>query len=205
MARKTIFQSLDINPHNTPVSLGTIYWSEEGADRARRLIEAMPEVEERAYNKAAMGFGKMLAKYIKKCIATSTPPPGTSWPPHSKYTTKRWGEHPLLNLSGQLVRSIGVHKRISRNSYFVGPPEREMAINHGMRKGKDGGESTLTLMQLARIHEYGTEFAGRWGDNTIPPRPLWVPAFKAIGGTERIKNYIIYHLRREVKSALNKV
>ena len=53
------------------VSIEGAYIHPENIEKVKRLIEAMPEIETRAYQKACTNFGKMLAKYVRKCIMSN--------------------------------------------------------------------------------------------------------------------------------------
>ena len=178
------------------ISLEVVYTNPHKVEQARRLIEKMPEIEIKAYNRGCYNFGRMLSRYIKRCIATNTPPPGVSWPPHSDDYLKRYDPKGFWYLSGQLMRSISVFQR-SNDRWYVGPPPDEPAIAPVNRKGRSH-PSKLTLVQLARIQELGSYTV----HNDIPPRPLFIPSFKAVGGTNRLRRYIVANLRRELKQYL---
>lgn len=179
------------------VSVEAAYVHPENIEKVRKLLKDMPEIETRAYNKACMNFGKMLARYVRRCILSNTPPEGVQWPPLSKFYLKNYDSKGFWQLSGQMLRSIKL--RNYQNRYYFGPEPTEKA-NDPVNKAGRARPSKLTLVQLARILESGTY--GRSNSthhNGIPPRPLFRPSFKAVGGTERLKKYIIANLRLEVK------
>lgn len=183
------------------VSIETVYINPENIEKVNRLIKSMPEIETVAYQKACTNFGKMLAKYVRKCIMSNTPPEGVSWPPHSEDYLKKYDVKGFWYLSGQMLRSIRL--RQYQGGYYVGPNPNEKAVDPVNRYGRSR-TSKLTLVQLARLLELGT-FAGAGSSrytNDIPARPLFRPSFKAVGGTERLKRYLIANLRREVKKHL---
>ena len=180
------------------VSIEAAYVNPENIEKVSRLIKSMPEIETVAYQKACTNFGKMLAKYVRKCIMSNTPPDGVSWPPHSEDYLKKYDVKGFWYLSGQMLRSIKL--RQYQGGYYVGPNPNDKAVDPVNRYGRSR-TSKLTLVQLARLLELGT-FAGAGSSrytNDIPARPLFRPSFKAVGGTERLKKYLIANLRREVK------
>ena len=183
------------------VSIEAAYVNPENIEKVSRLIKSMPEIETVAYQKACTNFGKMLAKYVRRCIMSNTPPSGVSWPPHSEDYIKKYDVKGFWYLSGQMLRSIKL--RQYQGGYYVGPNPNEKARDPVNRYGRSR-TSKLTLVQLARLLEGGT-FAGAGSSrytNDIPARPLFRPSFKAVGGTERLKKYLIANLRREVKKHL---
>jgi len=173
-----------------------VYLDEAKANNARELISRMPQIETNAYRKGTINFGRMLARYVRRCIMTNTPPPGVSWPPHSSDYLKKYDVKGFWYLSGQMLRSIRL-REYNGERFYVGPDPGEAAIAPVNKKGRSH-PSHLTLIQLARILEGGSYTV----HNDIPPRPLFRPSFKAVGGTERLKKYIIANLRREIKRAL---
>ena len=178
------------------ITIEAAYINPEKVKQVQKLLETMPEIEMRAYNKGCTNFGRMLARYIKRCIMTNTPPPGVSWPAHSEDYLKNYDPKGFWYLSGQMLRSISVFQR-SNGRYYVGPPPDEMAIAPVNRKGRSH-PSKLTLVQLARIQELGSYTV----HNDIPPRPLFIPSFKAVGGAARLQKYIVANLRREIKKVI---
>ena len=182
------------------ISIEGAYIHPENIEKVRKLIAAMPEIETRAYQKACTNFGKMLAKYVRRCIMFNTPPEGVSWPPHSPDYLKKYNVQGFWYLSGQMLKSIRL--RQYQGSYYVGPNPGEKAADPVNIYGRSR-TSKLTLVQLARILECGTEgHSNSKFHNDIPARPLFRPSFKAVGGTERLKKYLIANLRREVKKYL---
>ena len=186
--------------HIPDISIEAAYIHPENIEKVEKLIEAMPEIETVAYQKACTNFGKMLAKYVRKCIMSNTPPEGVQWKPHSDDYLKKYDVKGFWYLSGQMLQSIKL--RQYQGGYYVGPKPNEKAVDPVNKYGRSR-PSKLTLIQLALILEGGTE--GRSNSkfhNDIPPRPLFRPSFEAVGGTERLKKYLIANLRREVKKYL---
>jgi len=178
------------------ISIEASYINPENIEKVKKLIEAMPEIETIAYHKACTNFGNMLARYVRRCIMSNTPPEGVSWPPHSKDYLRKYNVKGFWQLSGQMLRSIKL--RQYQGGYYVGPNPGEKAVDP-VNKYERSRPSKLTLVQLARVLEGGFNIKGG-GD--LEARPLFRPSFKAVGGTERLKKYLIANLRREVKKYL---
>lgn len=182
------------------ISLEATYVNQENIQKVDKLIKSIPEIETNAYHKACTNFGRMLARYVRRCIMFNTPPEGVSWPPHSNDYLKKYDVKGFWYLSGQMLKSIRL--RQYQGNYYVGPEPNEKAIDPVNRYGRSR-PSKLTLVQLARILEGGTEgHSSSKYHNDIPARPLFRPSFRAVGGTERLKKYLIANLRREVKKYL---
>lgn len=188
-------QSVNVSIPLFNVARLDIYVDSRDQQAAERFLKNQPAVLNRAYNNAATEFGNKLLKIVKKCIMTGKPPPnqGVSWPPHSEWTKKRFGEHPLLNLTGQYYREV----QLMRSKYgrvMVGVPK---VIKERMVSKSNGGvtaDSTRTLNQIAYILEVGTA--------NIPPRPLWKPAYQSAGGPKEIRNLMVKHIRREIRKEI---
>ena len=153
--------------------------------RAEELIRKSPEIFRQAYLNTAKRFGNRLAKMAKTCIKNGMPPPnsGVSWPPHAASTTRRLGEHTLLYWSSQYYRAVGVY---TRGRYvFVG-------VKSGVKKTRpDGHNSGLTLLQVAKILEFG--------GGKIPARPLWIPLFESVGGKAKFKQELVKEIRKQMR------
>lgn len=166
-----------------------IYVNPKQQAKAQKLLDSMPHIYHEAYTKATITFGKKLARLVRRCIKIGQPPPGSkvSWPPHTKNTIRRWGEHPLLNLTGTYMRAIKIQHNKSRT--WVGVPAN---LPGGQKNSK------LTLNQIAMILEFGSTT----GTNAfIMPRPLWRPAWKCIAGNknEKFKITLMRALQREIR------
>lgn len=133
-------------------------------------------------------FSRAVLKIVKRVIRDGNPPPGAYWEPLSPNTLKRWGEHDIYYLTGLYYRSVGFFRY--KNKTIVGLP-----LNSRARSSSGG----VALSVLARILEYGTGGIGGGKSNgTIPPRPLWNPAFKAAGGLEKLNKEIIRAIRQSL-------
>ena len=157
--------------------------------KVSQYIDSLAPSIQRGYDIATSRFAKSLLVIVKRSIVSGTPPKGggVTWEPLSPATIHRYGDHPIYYLTGLYHRSVGFFKYKSRT--FIGLP-----INR--KRSSNGG---LTLNQLAIILEYGTGgMGGGKIGGTIPPRPLWGPSLKSIGGKEKLKSQIITELRRQL-------
>ena len=85
--------------------------------------------------------------------------------------------------SSQYYHAIGVYKR-GRN-IFVG-------VNSSVKKTRpDGRNSGLTLLQVAKILEFG--------GGKVPARPLWIPLFESVGGKAKFKQELVKEIRKQVR------
>lgn len=180
-------KSVNITIH-TPLADIQIYADPKKQAKAEKLIKSMPHIIENAYIEGATKFSQQLLKIIRKCLKSGVPPKGVSWQPHAENTKKRYGEHTLLNWIGQYLRSVRLVRQ--KNRIFVGLPYDLRKT----RKGKNGKAttSTKTLNQIAIILEYGTM-------DYIPPRPLWGPAYKEVGGDKLLQKKFLNAIRKQVR------
>lgn len=178
--------------YNNPLQ---IYVNPKAQKKAEELIKACPEILIRAYEKGARRFAKLLVEEIRYCIMTGLPPAGSgvSWPPLSPKTLKTYKslgfpQAHLWYLTGQMYRRVGIFQTRGRNKEIkVGFPTGVRAFSP--QKGKNTqGRPTLTA--LAAVLEAGTD--------RVPPRPLFAPAFKAVGGSRRVRKFILEELRKEL-------
>lgn len=170
---------------STPLGDLQIYTDPKEQARAEKLIAETPSIMSNAYDRATEKFGNQLLRLVKKCLKGGTPPKGVQWDPHSANTIKRYGEHTLLNYTGQYLRSVQIVKQ--KNRTYVGLPSN-------LKKVRGNGKtSKRTLNQIAIMLEYGSR-----GGN-LPARPLWKPAFEQVGGTKVLKKTIVSELRKEIR------
>jgi len=153
-------------------------------DKAIELPELVVRAMAEGYDKAIRECSRDLIKIVKNAISTGLPPGGSGvrWAPLSPNTIKTHGVHNIYNLTGFYERSIGVHTY--KNRVLVGIP---------LNIRTPGG---LTINQLAILLEHGSTNSGGGG---IPPRPLWAPAMKSYGGTDKIKKVVLKHLKKSIK------
>ena len=149
---------------------------------ATLLIDNIENIIIKSYNVSVKSFSREIVNMVKHCIINGIPPKGVHWAKHAPLTIKRYGKHPLLNLSGKYARVIGVYKYNKR--VYIGVP-----LNL-----KLGGRKKLTMGALARILEFGTK------DGKIPGRPLWAPTLKAVGGKRKLSDLIKTNIRKEIIS-----
>lgn len=162
--------------------------------RAERVIDKLGPRILKGYDIAVEKFARRILTIVRTSIRTGTPPKGGGvyWEPLAPSTLRRYKnfpDHHLYHLTGLYGRSVGLFRYKSRT--LVGLP-----INK--KRSSQGG---LTLNELAKILEFGT--GGRGGgksSGTIPPRPLWAPSLKAVGGRERLRKEILTEIRRQLSS-----
>lgn len=147
-----------------------------------RLVSNIGPSIQTGYDKAISSFSKKLLGIVKKSLTLGIPPVGGGvvWQPLSPATIRRWGQHPIYNLTGLYSRSVGLY--VYKSRVLVGLP-----INH-----RRSSQKKLTLNQLAKILEFGSS------DGRIPPRPVWAPSLKACGGRKEIKKLILTSIRKEL-------
>lgn len=182
-----------------PVGDLTIYVNPKQEEEAWRLIKKCPQILKKGYEQGCLQFAQKLLKIVKKSLNSGMPPPGqgVSWPEHSLHTIKKYGEHKLLNLTGQYAKMVAIRKQKKNGNIFVGLPPNVPKIK---QKGKNQGsvyDGNLTLNQVALILEYGTN------NMVIPPRPLWRPAWAASGGIKELRKVIRRNIQKEVRKYKN--
>lgn len=181
---------------STPVGPLEIYVDKREQARAERLIAKTPSILTEGYAKGTEKFGNQLLRIVRRSLNTGVPPRGSgvSWPPHAPGTLKKYGggtlkkkygDHTMLNLTGQYARSVTLVKGKKRT--FVGLPIGIKKITY------TGKTSRKTLNQIAIMLEYGSR------DGNLPPRPLWNPAFKAAGGKAALQKEIRNEIRKEIR------
>lgn len=177
---------VNINLSNTLCDI-QIYVDPVKQRQAERLIAKTPSILRNGYELGTRRFGNQLLRIVRRSLNKGMPPPGSkvSWPPHAIATVKKYGEHTLLNLTGQYARSVTIVTR--RDRTFVGLPPGLKKITYS------GNVSRKTLNQIAIMLEYGSR------DGNLPPRPLWQPAFEAAGGNKALEKEIRNQLRKEIR------
>lgn len=172
---------------STPVGPLEIYVDKREQARAERLIAKTPSILTEGYAKGTEKFGNQLLRIVRRSLNTGVPPRGSgvSWPPHAPGTLKKYGDHTMLNLTGQYARSVTLVKGKKRT--FVGLPIGIKKITY------TGKTSRKTLNQIAIMLEYGSR------DGNLPPRPLWNPAFKTAGGKAALQKEIRNEVRKEIR------
>lgn len=178
---------------STPVGPLEIYVDKREQARAERLIAKTPSILTEGYTKGTEKFGNQLLRIVRRSLNTGVPPRGSgvSWPPHAPGTIKKYkkyGDHTMLNLTGQYARSVTLVKGKKRT--FVGLPIGIKKITY------TGKTSRKTLNQIAIMLEYGSR------DGNLPPRPLWNPAFKAAGGKAVLQKEIRNEIRKEIRRVI---
>lgn len=104
-------KSVNINI-STPIGPLEIYVDKREQARAERLIAQTPSILTKGYAKGTEKFGNQLLRIVRRSLNTGIPPKGSgvSWPKHSPGTIKKYGEHTMLNLTGQYAKSVTIVK-----------------------------------------------------------------------------------------------
>ena len=63
--------------------------------------------------RASKAIAKSIGEMIDEEFEHQADPYGNAWKPHTDATVERWGEHPILDLSGQMRRSVDVRPMAS--------------------------------------------------------------------------------------------
>ncbi len=158
-------------------------------EKAVKVVDGISPSIQKGYDKAIEQFSTKLLRIIKTAVLTGKPPKGAYWQPLSDATIRRWGEHPIYNLTGLFGRSIGLYSY--KNKTYVG-------IQANKRRSSQDG---LTLNQLAILLEHGSRNNSE-GTNYIPPRPLWAPALNEMGGIQALRKLIIQKIRSQLRTDL---
>ncbi len=69
-----------------------------------RNLGKLATVPARASKAVAKGIAELIAEEFQH----EADPYGNAWRPHAPATVERWGEHPILDLSGSMIRSVDV-------------------------------------------------------------------------------------------------
>lgn len=151
------------------------------------LTSGIGQSIQKGYNKGISKFSTLVVNKVKNAIRSGRPPSGSGvyWPPLSQsYIDRQKSKYPghhIYSLTGLYERSIGIYKY--KNRTILGLPYRNKPGNQ---------RATITLNQVAIILEYGSR------DGSIPPRPLWKPSLKSVGGIKRIKKEVMHGIRSQL-------
>lgn len=178
-----------------------IYANPRDQRKAEEFLRRCPEVMRKAYEKGARRFATILLRVVKTALATGNPPPGSgvSWPPLSEKTKKAYESWGFPNahqwyVIGAMYRRVGIFSTRQKKDIYVSFPQGVKAT-HPNKKTRSNLNQRPTLSSLSAMLETGT--------NRIPPRPLFAPAFKAVGGKQRLSRFIIEELRKELRKYLH--
>lgn len=158
---------------------------------ATKLPSRVANAMRKGYDEGVNKFSARFLKTINQAITTGVPPKGSGvkWDPLSPKTLKRYGAHTPYLLTGLYRHSIKEFK--SKTRHYIGMSKSKAS------GGKMSPDSNLTLSQLARLLEYGNDEGAGSG---IPPRPLWGPTLKSVGGKQRLKKYILDSVRSRLSA-----
>lgn len=151
--------------------------------KVESLVSNLGPSMQRGYDKAVSKFSLNLLAIVKKSLTLGIPPVGggVTWQPLAPSTLERYGQHPIYNLTGLYSRSVGLFRYKSR--VLIGLPI-------GARRSS---QKKLTMNQLAIMLELGSH------DYRIPPRPVWAPSLKAVGGKNKLNQLILTEIRKELR------
>lgn len=151
--------------------------------KVESLVSNLGPSMQRGYDKAVSKFSRNLLAIVKKSLTLGIPPVGggVTWQPLAPSTIERYGQHPIYNLTGLYSRSVGLFRYKSK--VLIGLPI-------GARRSP---QKKLTMNQLAIMLEFGSN------DDRIPPRPVWEPSLKAVGGKNKLKQLILTEIRKELQ------
>lgn len=150
--------------------------------KVESLVSNLGPSMQRGYDEAVSKFSHNLLAIVKKSLTLGIPPVGGGviWQPLAPSTIKRYGQHPIYNLTGLYSRSVGLFRYKSR--VLIGLPI-------GARRSS---QKKLTMNQLAVMLEFGS-------NDRIPPRPVWAPSLKAVGGKDKLKQLTLTEIRKELR------
>lgn len=179
---KNVQVTKDLTKYGTEVVL-TGDW-----DLARNFLGRMDKLIAQGALAGQISAGEKIRAEVRKNIRENGSSLG--WPPLSLlYAEKKTGmgfdPNRLLYATGTYYRSIELSIKPPRVSVRVKP-----RASHPTSK--------LTVSQIATILEYGSSA------RNIPARPLWGPSFKRIGGAQRVRNIIKWHIANKLRSAMRK-
>lgn len=75
-----------------------------GLGQLARNVGRLAEVPSRVAPEAA----QRIAQLIEEEFQGEADPYGSGWPPHAAATIKRWGDHPILTLNGEMREGVTV-------------------------------------------------------------------------------------------------
>lgn len=157
--------------------------------KVKNLIDGLDKTIAVGTTKAQLSASRKLLTIVKRNIRENGGSIG--WPPvsdrYKRYkTNKGYDPDNLLFMTGLYYRSINIWN--TKNNYYIGVKRR---LKHPGKKG------SLTIGEIATVLEYGSMA------RNIKARPLWGPSYKQLGGNNRVKNLIVWHIRNEIYTKYN--
>ncbi len=145
-----------------------------------------------ATKKSAAVFGLIAEKFAKDHIANQD----LNWPPLSeKYAAQkaRDGYSDFI-----MVRTSTYMQSItSWNEEYVG----YAGVKRGVYYDTENGD-TEEICNIAKLHEYGTDEAGKNRDITIPARPLWGPTLREAMEKWSAGHSPVHYFQKSVKESM---
>ncbi|MAO08126.1 MAG: hypothetical protein CL596_05370 [Alteromonas sp.] len=145
---------------------------------------------EPAIKKGSIAGQKRAAQELKRIVRRNIRENGgkIGWPPvsekYAKYKRKKgFDPENLYVMTGLYYRSIKIYR--DGNNISIG------LKRYTRHQGRTN--NNLTLIKIANILENGSAV------RNIKARPLWKPSYKQFGGSKRLKGFILWHVRNEIK------
>lgn len=153
-------------------------------NKATNLLKILPLLIKEGSIKGQTSAANQFRRIVRRHIRSNGSSLG--WAPLGGAYKKRKAKagYPadrILYASGSYYNNIKVWRE--KDKVYIGIKARTKSLST---------KSSLTLGQIARILEYGSP------SRNIKARPLWIPSFKEFGGTERIKGFMIWHIRNTI-------
>lgn len=153
--------------------------------KTRAFIHMLPTLIRLGSAKGEYSAARHLRRIVRRNIRNNGASLG--WEPLSEDYKKWKGKHGypesrIYYASGSYYNNITVWVNDGRT--YVGVKKRVRS-----QSSKRG----LTIGQIARILEHGSI------STNLPARPLWAPSFQQFGGTRRIKGFIVWHIRDQIR------
>lgn len=86
---------------------------------------------------------KLMLNDILQAIATQGSSWGEPWLPHAEGTVERWGAHPMLDLTGQMIGSLA--RFVRPTVAGVGANATSLLMEHGRGAGWRGGSDDTEM------------------------------------------------------------
>lgn len=150
-------------------------------NKAINLMYQLPLLIKEGSLKGQIAAAKQFRRIVRRHIRNNGSSLG--WVPLKESYKKKKGRagfpvNRIYYASGSYYNNIKVWSKDGQT--FIGVKARTKSLST---------KSSLTLGQIARILEYGSDARG------IPARPLWIPSFREFGGNKRIQGFITWHIR----------
>ena len=152
-------------------------------DRVARLLGDVPMIIDKGSKLGQQSAAKKLMKIVKHHIKTNGGELG--WPS----TTLKYQENKAARGfdPGRLLYMTGTYY------WSIKQWEQRGRVYVGIPKGTQHPTSKLTVAEIANILEHGSQA------RSIPPRPLWAPSFRQMGGSKKVRSLILWHIAAQFR------